>query len=98
MSEFEYIVKHLSEFEKKIEFGQMYLFLLPVICDQFIIFELFDEEGSLDCQQFDESIPASKWNFGPFSVFENIDKMIFQCLRLFEIKYFCSVCIFLLEM
>ena len=88
MSEFEYIVKHLSEFEKKIEFGQMYLFLLPMICDQFIIFELFDEEGSWDCQQFDKSIPASECIFCPFPVFENVDKTIFQCLRLFEIKYF----------
>ena len=98
LSGFEYIVKYLPELEETNELGHMYLFSLSMICDQLIIFELFDEEGSLDCQQFDESIPASKWNFGPFSVFENIDKMIFQCLRLFEIKYFCSVCIFLLEM
>ena len=87
LSEFEYIVKYLSEFEEKNELGQMYLFLLPFICHQLIIFW-----GIIGLPVVWQVNSSKRFEILVLFPCLNVDKMIFQCFRLFEIKIIFVQC------
>ena len=89
LSEFEYIVKYFSEFEKN-ELGHMYLFSVPIICDISDLNYLTRRDhwiASSLTKQFQRGN-------GILALFPclNVDQMIFQCFRLFEIKIIFVQC------